>query len=235
MGAVLGAARFLHGGQAEIHQLRFSLARDEDVGELDIPVCQAARVGVGQAGRRLFRDLQRLGRLQLLADRQEVAEVAALDKLHDDEVLPGGRVATDFEDLDNVRMAQRQADPPFALEEIDGVVVLAPALAEHLDGDHTPGLRIVRPEEPAEAARSDFVEEAVPSQKVPLLVSLEEFLSLVGCQVALAFHPPEERFGGRAWADRFPAFFKLLIGHQPQSACQLGELRRVEVCHTGPR
>src|SRR5262249_12652698 len=74
-------------GQAEIDHLGRPLAGDEDVGEFHIAVGDAARVRVNQAGRGLLQQAQSLGRFELFANAEEVAEVSALDELHDDKVL----------------------------------------------------------------------------------------------------------------------------------------------------
>src|SRR5262249_60467151 len=104
-----------------------------------------------EAGGGVLDEAQRLGRLQLLADLQDLAQVAALDELHDDEVLPGGGVVADGEDLDDVGVAQRQADLALAVEQLDALRVLAPAAAQHLDGHHPAALRVLAAEDPAEA------------------------------------------------------------------------------------
>ena len=104
------------------------------------------------AGDHVLHEAQGLRRLQLAADLQDVTEVAPLHKLHDDVILLRDRVLGDGQRLDDVGVAQVQADVPLALEQVDGVVVLAPAPAQHLDGNDAAALWLFGPVDAAEAA-----------------------------------------------------------------------------------
>src|SRR5204863_73194 len=75
----------------------------------------------------------------LLADVDQVAEVAPLDELHDDEELAGLVVLVDRQDRDDVRVADRQPAPPLPHGQVDLLLVEGPLVAVDLDGDDLPG------------------------------------------------------------------------------------------------
>ena len=165
-------------GQAEVHQLGAALAGDEQVGQLDVAVGDAVGVGVGQAGGGVLQDAQRLRRRQPLADLQDLAQVAALDELHDDGVLVRRLVVAHRQHLDDVGVLERLADAGLADEQVDALLVLAPAAAQHLDGDDAAAPRVLGPEDAAEAARGHLVQHPVAAQEIAVLVAPEEFAAL---------------------------------------------------------
>jgi hypothetical protein len=64
-------------------------------------------------------------------------------------------------------MAQAHAHFAFAHEQFDLVLVVGPFPAQHLDGDDAAAARIIGAEDPAEAPRGDFVEDAITAEEVP--------------------------------------------------------------------
>ena len=122
--AVLGVTVLLghDAGQAEIDQFGHALAGDQHIGEFHVAMGQALGQGVMQAGRDILEDPQRLGGIEFFADRQKIAEVAAFDKFHHDEILARRRVAIDGDDLDDIGVPQGHAHAALTLEQFDIVL-----------------------------------------------------------------------------------------------------------------
>src|SRR5262249_34680328 len=148
--------------------------------------------------------LEGLGRLELLARGEDLAQVAALDELHDQVVLPRAGVLVDRQDLDDVGVLQGHADLAFTDEQLDLLRVLAPAPPQRLDGHEAAWSGIGSREDPAEGPRGDLVQDAVATQEVAVGIALEELLALPRRQLSLALegHQELDRLGGLA--DLFP-------------------------------
>src|SRR6202011_4748992 len=99
---------------------------------------------------------QCLRRLQLLADREDVAQISSFDELHDDVPLASRYVLVHRENLDDAGMAKRQADAALSLKQVDALLVLAPAAAQDLDGHDALGFGVFRPKNAAETAGRDL-------------------------------------------------------------------------------
>ena len=193
---------------------------------------QSAHVGVGEGRRRLFHELQTFFEFDLLADVQEIAQVAAFDELHHDEPLAGGLVLIHRQDAHDVRMVHRHAHSAFALEQFDFVRVLAPALAKDLDGDFRPGPRVIGAEDPAEAAGGNLVEDAEPAEHVAVALAAQKLRRLPGRQVAFAFEQLEEQFGRvDTGTHLLPTFVQLSIVDQVQLAREMSNRSSVRRCH----
>ncbi len=94
-------------------------------------------VGVGEALANLVHDIQRSRDGQPLADSSapldQALQVDAVHVLHDDEVRVFGM--TDIEDLDDVRVLQRQRQPRLVQEHRDEFLVLGQRRQDALDRD----------------------------------------------------------------------------------------------------
>ena len=107
-------------------------------------------------------------------------------------------------------MAERHADAAFALEQFNVGGVFAPAPPQHFDGHHPPGLRIIGPVYPSEAAGRDLVEEPVAAKQETVAVAFAELVDLQSGQEALAFQMAKQRIAVRS---RFAAGGEIL--HAP--------------------
>src|SRR5260370_9545291 len=90
-------------------------------------------------------------------------------------------------------MPEGQAHPPFPLEELDPLRVVGPTAPQNLDGDDAAGFGILGPENPAETAGGDLVENLISAQVKAVGVSLDQLLALPGGQVALALREAQEQ------------------------------------------
>ena len=136
--------------------------------------------------------LDRLRRLELLADGEHLAQVAALDELHDDVILAGRSVLVHGQDFDDVGVLQRHAHARLALEQVDALLVVAPAAAEHLDGDDAAGGVVLAAEDAAETPRLNLVQQAVAAQDEAVAVALDDLAGLPGGDDALALQEQQE-------------------------------------------
>src|SRR5262249_24723244 len=91
------------GREAEIDELQDPVAPDQDVRRLEIPVQKSA--GVYESKRALGLD-EKVERSRLAALLQSIQERSSFDQLHRQERRPGLRVASNVQDLDEVRMLQ---------------------------------------------------------------------------------------------------------------------------------
>src|SRR5262249_44821099 len=120
----------------------------------------------------------------------------------------------------------------FALEQFDVVLVLAPAAAEDLDGDHAAGLGIVGPKHAAEAAGGDLVKEPVAAQEIAVEVALAELLRLPGGEEALALQGVQEGIEFPALLPQFiPGFLDLHLGYEAQLEELLRRGGRINIGH----
>src|SRR5262245_42650571 len=83
-------------------------------------------------------------------------------------------------------MGEGHAESALALEQFDGMLVVAPLAAQHFDGDDAAGARIVGAKDAAKAAGRNLVEDAIAAEEVAVLVPLEELGALPGGQRAFA-------------------------------------------------
>ena len=195
-------------------------------------MCHAEGIRVLEAVHGVFQQGKRFSRLELFADREEVFEVPSLHKLHDDVVLMGSPIKIDRQDADDIDMVQRQADLPFALEQVDRSLLLAPATAQDFDGNDHAGIRIVRAEHATEAARLDSVEKTIAAQEVTVDVPLGELVRLPRRQKAFALQRAQELVGVDARLFHFDTdFAEHRFAEQTELNCLLGESIRVRSCH----
>ena len=174
-------------GQTEVHELGGLVRGDEDVRRLQIAVGQPLTQGVGQTEHGLFEQTKCFGPIELFADRQEIAQIAALDEVHDDVILARCRVAIDGEDVNDIRVPHAQADFAFALKQLDLARVFRPSLAQYLDGHDLARARVIGPIDAAKAAGGDSVQEAIAAEKIAVGVAFEQLRTLPWRQVSLAF------------------------------------------------
>ena len=172
--------------------------------------------GIGQPPGRVLDEAQRLGDRHALADLEDLAQVAALDKLHHDEMLFRRGILVDGEDFDDVGLAQGDAEAGLAVELVDHLGVFGPALAQHLDGDDAAGVRIDGAKDAAETAGGDAVQQPVAAEEVAVHLAFEELAALKRRQLALAFQDAQENLGvGVLGSDLLQGVFQLGMGYQP--------------------
>ena len=114
--------RFLFGpfdaGQAEVDELRFAFAGEEHVRHFEVAVRDAVLLqSVVEAGHHAFDDMGGFDGAELASCPVELAEVSALDEVHDDVVRQALRI--NFVNFDDVRVLQLLAKFALAAEEID--------------------------------------------------------------------------------------------------------------------
>jgi hypothetical protein len=199
--------------ETKVHEFRLSRRdRDEDVRRLDVAMRQPAGVGVRQPLHALFHDAECLVGTEFLPRLEEVAQVAALDELHHDEVLTGFWVLVDREDGHDVRMADAQTEFPFSLEQLHLLLVHRPLIAEHLHRDDLPGSRVVPAVHAAETPRRNLVQDAVAAEEVAIEVALEQLVPLPGREVPLPLHQPHHVGGRRLLVTQLVEAVSHLVG-----------------------
>ena len=136
---------------------------------------------------------QRLRHRQLLADLQDFAQVAALDELHHDVVLVRRLVVAHGQDFDDVGVLQRLADAAFAGEQVDALLDVLHGRRRSTLRATTRPARDLGPEDAAETAGGDFVEQPIAAQHIAVFVAFEEFAALIRRQPAFAFQGAQHR------------------------------------------
>ena len=114
---------------AEVGEPRLAVAVDEHVVRLDVAVQDAGRMDVAKRAEELLG--QRLG-LGRLGGAQALAEVAALDVLHDQ---VGPRAGAEVVDRDEVRVLEARGDPRLAAEALQVDPVARERVGHDLDRD----------------------------------------------------------------------------------------------------
>ena len=129
---------------------------------------------------------QRQGRLlgEPDADLEEVAEVGALDVLHDHEVLPV--LLAVIEDLDDVGVMELQPGLGLLVEAIDRAGVDEEALAEDLDGDRLAGGDPHAAIDPREGPLGEVEEDLAAAVEEAGQVALAELVDLPAGHAPLA-------------------------------------------------
>ncbi len=131
-------------------------------------------------------------------------------------------------------MVQVHAHLPLAREQIDFVLVLAPLVAQHLDGNDAADGGIIAAIDAAEAARGDLVEDAIAAEEIAVLVALEQFVALERGEVAASLHEADKLVGlGIARAEFLPGLLDLARIEDSQANRRVGQRGRVVNGHGG--
>ena len=159
-------------GDAEVADLHRAVGEPHDVRGLQVPVHDALFVGVREGGGDLVGDVHDVGDRQglLLVLLQELAEVAALQELHDE--VQHAVVLTEVMDDGDPAVLERRRDARLAPEPLaqhagEGLVVLRPHRLEALDGDPAAERLVARPPHLAHAATPDQIQEPVTALDQP--------------------------------------------------------------------
>ena len=139
--------------QPEVEHLRAAVARDHDVGGLDVAMDDAARVRRRERAGDLDGIVERRGNRQRPL-RQQPIERRAVHQLHRDEGRP--RVLADLVDGDDVRMVQRRGGLRLADEAAMPLGVRRRFRRQHLDRNRTPEPRIDGAVNDTHPAAADF-------------------------------------------------------------------------------
>ena len=153
-----GAAGLRPLRQAEVEQLGLAALGHEDVGGLDVPVHDAARVrgleGVGDL------DAEIEQRVELEGSRGEaVAQRLAFEQLHGDEGPPV--VLVDVVDRADVGVLERGGGARLALQPLEGLRVARQLLGQELQRDASAELQVLGLVDDAHAAAAQLREHAV--------------------------------------------------------------------------
>src|SRR5205807_1902575 len=109
---------------------------------------------------------------------------------------------------------------------------LTPAPAQDLDGDYRAAVRVVGPEDAAEAPRGDPIEQTIAAQEVSFSIPLDELLGLPWSQIALPLESAEELVALDAGICHLVAnVTKMRIAQKAQLNCLLGQGVRVTNYH----
>ena len=164
-------------GDAEVADLHRAVGEPHDVGGLQVAVHDALLVGVGEGGGDLVGDLDDVahGQRVLLVVLQELAEVAALQELHD-QVEDAVGLAEVVDDGDPA-VLEGGGHPGLAAEAFpqdpgEGLVVVRAQRLEALHGDMTAQRLVARTPHLAHAAAPDQVEQPVPALDQPAVPHL---------------------------------------------------------------
>ena len=197
---------------------------------------QAPAEGVGQPVHRFFHDPQGFFQLELLADIEDVAEVASFHELHDDEVPAGAVVLAHVEDADDVLVVQGHAQTAFTLEALDPLGGVQPASAKNFDCHDVAVARVVAPVHATETTRGDLVQDAIATQQVTVLFALEQLARLQRREQPLAFeHLGELDRCGSVVVEFVEQLARLAFGDQLAADGQLGQFHRIcWFTHSGP-
>ena len=155
-------------GDAEVGDLDGALGGEQHVGRLDVAVHQAAVVGGAQGGGDAGPDLGHPAGLQRPFGPQQLAQVLALDELHDHVVdaLVAPPVV-DVHDVDVVEVGGRLGLPPEALDEalVGGVLRV-----EDLDGHPAVEETVVADPHVGHPAARQVGDEGIATREDPLTV-----------------------------------------------------------------
>ena len=199
-------------------------AGDQDVAGFQIAMGQGAFEGVLQAAGDVDHQPNGLGRFDLLADLDELPQVAALDELHDEEM--GLVVGDDLVDRHDVLVAQRAC--PSSPSRTNWLVldrVLAETLPQHLDRHDLAGLAMDGAIHPREGAAADEVEDLVVAEEEAGPFALHEPVDLVVGQDLAADQQLEELVDRDVVAAQFaPNLLQLPLVDQPEIERALREL-----------
>jgi len=143
-------------GQAHVGEFDEPLAGEHDVAGLDVAVDEVAVVCGPQALGHLADDRHRLGRVEPLADLQQVGQRPAIDVLHDDGHGVGER--PDLVNRHDVRMRQDRRSAGLPQEPLAGLRLAGRSRMQHLDRHHPVHLHLPAPVDdrlgpPADAAQ----------------------------------------------------------------------------------
>ena len=120
-------------GDPEVGHLRATLAVEEHILRLDVPVDDALAVCERERAADLQAELEGTSHRQRPAALDELLQVLALDELEDNELLPILLAAVDH--CDDVRVRELRGRAGLAPETADVLLVFAVALVEDLQRD----------------------------------------------------------------------------------------------------
>ena len=146
-------------GEPEVDDLHLAVGGEHEVGGLDVAVQELLRVRVVEALGRLAREAHGLVDRELpLALVPEVVDRAALEELHDEEVVPALR-PVDVEDADDVGVVEPEEDPRLGRELLDESGARDQLLVEDLDRDVAVEAEVTRPVDSPHAALAELGED----------------------------------------------------------------------------
>src|SRR5260370_6795553 len=120
----------------------------------------------------MLEEAQRFQVFQLFAYGQDVAQIAAFNEFHHDEILATGHIMTDIQYFNDSRVPEGKSDFALTLKKIDALLIFTPAAAKDFESDHPAGPGVLRAENATKAPGCDLVENPVAPQEKAVGVSL---------------------------------------------------------------
>ena len=161
---VAGGARGLRVfHEAEVEKLGLPALRHENVGRLDVPVDDAARVGrlegVGDLGSEVEKGVQ-----GQRSGAEAIAQGLAVEQLHRDE--GPALMLVHVVDRADVRMLEGGGSAGFALQALESLSVLGELIRQELQGDAAAELEVLGLVDDAHAPASELREDAIVGDRL---------------------------------------------------------------------